>query len=187
MTVPVLAAKTAIAVLLLIAGGAKMADLPGFGAAIGLFVPARLPAGLAGQVTAAAAAIAATELAAGAVSLCWPAIGWINPVVLALACGFVVVAGLGYARHRGRPCRCFGALTRRAFGLRNIGQALLIAAAAALATRPVRPAQLQLGLTAHVLLLAAAFIVTAAAFTAARALLASDGRTLSEPQPGTAV
>ena len=40
MIISVLAAKTAIAVLLLIAGGAKMADLAGFGTAIRLFVPA---------------------------------------------------------------------------------------------------------------------------------------------------
>ena len=146
-----------------------------------------MPAGVADRVTAAAAAIAGTELAVGTISLGWPAIGWINLVVLALACGFAAVAGLGFARHRGRACRCFGALTRRAFGLRNIGQALLIAAAAALAARPVRRAEVQLGPAAHLLLLAAAIVVAGAAFTAARALLASDGAALAQPQPGTAV
>ncbi len=50
MIISVLAAKTAIAVLLLIAGGAKMADLAGFGSAIRLFVPASsaAPASLTG-------------------------------------------------------------------------------------------------------------------------------------------
>jgi hypothetical protein len=186
MTVVLFAAKTALAVLLLIAGGAKLADLAGFGAAIRIFVPAGLPAGIAGRVTAAAAAIAATELAAGAVSLCWPALRWMNLAVLALACAFAAVAILGYARHRGRPCRCFGALTRRELGLRNIAQALLILAVAVLATRPVPPGRLQLGLTAHLLLVAAASIVAAAAFTAAKALLASDGIPLAQARPGMA-
>ena len=46
------------------------------------------------------------------------------------------VAGIGYLRYRGRPCRCFGALTRRGFSARSVLQSLVILAAAALATRP---------------------------------------------------
>jgi len=187
MTVAVLGAKSAIAVLLLIAGGAKVADLRGFGAAIRLFVPAALLPRVAGQLTVAAAAVACAELATGAASLCWPAVGWLNLTVLALACGFAIVAGVGYVRHRGRPCRCYGALTRRSFGLRTVGQALVLVAAAVLATGSVRPADIQLGLAAHLLLLAAAGAVAAAAATAAKALLTSGPETVAEVRPGMAV
>jgi hypothetical protein len=167
-----LVAKAAIAVLLLAAGGAKFADLDGFAVAIRLFVPGRVPALVAG-VPIAAVAIAAAELLAGSVSLCWPAVGWANAFVLALACGFVVVAAVGYVRHRGQPCRCFGALTRRGFSARSVLQALLIAAAAVLAARPAGAAQVDLGLPAHLLLLAAGAMMAVAAGTAARALMAA--------------
>jgi hypothetical protein len=170
MTALVLAAKAALAVLLLAAGGAKLADLGGFAAAIRLFVPARAPAEVRALVPAAAAAVVAAELAAGTISLCWPAVAWANRAVLALACAFTVVAGLGYALHRGRPCRCFGALTRRAFSVRSILQSTVILAAAALAIRPAGQTPLSLGVTAHVLLLAAAGLMALAAHTAARAL-----------------
>jgi hypothetical protein len=169
MTALVLAAKAALAVLLLAAGGAKLADLGGFAAAIRLFVPARAPAEVRALVPAAAAAVVAAELAAGTFSLCW-AVAWANRAVLALACAFTVVAGLGYALHRGRPCRCFGALTRRAFSVRSILQSTVILAAAALAIRPAGQTPLSLGVTAHVLLLAAAGLMALAAHTAARAL-----------------
>ncbi|MGO8961624.1 MAG: MauE/DoxX family redox-associated membrane protein [Streptosporangiaceae bacterium] len=180
MVVVTLGAKAAVAVLLLVAGGAKLADVAGFAAAIQLFVPARVSPRLRTRLPAASAALALTELLTGAASLCLPADRWLNWLVLALACGFVVVATVGYARHRGRPCRCFGALTRRSFGVRTLGQALLIAVVAGLAVRPVRTAQLDLGLAAHLLLLAAASLVTLAAFTAARALASGNA------QPGMA-
>ena len=166
MTAVVLAAKASLAVLLLAAGSAKLADPAAFMAAVRLFVPPRalvlVPAGTAG--------IIAAELAAGAASLCWPSAAWVDLAVLALACGFTVVAGNGYARYRGRPCRCFGALTRRSFSARSLLQSVAILAAAVLATRPVGQAEITIGLTAHVLLLAAAALMALAAYTAARAL-----------------
>jgi len=171
VTALVLAAKAAIAVLLLASGGAKLADIGGFAAAIRLFVPGRAVARLPSALPAAAITIAATELIAGGASLCWPDVGWMNPVVLALGCGFAAVAGIGFVQHRGRPCHCFGALTRRGFSARTLLQALVIVAAAALACRRVHPAaQLQLGASMHVLLLAAAGLLAAAACTAAKAL-----------------
>lgn len=171
MTVLALVAKAAIAVILLAAGGAKLADVAGFAAAIRLFVPARAVARRPAALPAAAISIAAAELAAGGVSLCWPALRWVNLAVLTLACAFAAVAGLGYARHRGRPCHCFGALTRRGFSRRTLLQALVIVAAAALACQRVHPAaQLQLGAGMHVLLLAAAGLMAAAARSAAKAL-----------------
>ena len=180
MVVLALGAKAAIAVLLLVAGGAKLADPAGFAVAIRLFVPAGAPQRVLAGLPAVSAALALAELLTGAASLCWPAARWLNWLVLAFACGFVVAAVVGYARHRGRPCRCFGALTRRSFGVRTIGQALLIAAVAGLALRPARPGQLDLGLASHLLLFAAAGLLGLAAFTAARALAAGNA------QPGMA-
>jgi hypothetical protein len=170
MTGLVLAAKALLAVLLLAAGGAKLADPAGFMAAMRLFAPPRALT----LVPAGAAAIIAAELAAGTISLCWPSATWADLAVLALACGFTAVAGIGYARYRGRPCRCFGALTRRSFSARSLLQSIVILAAAVLATRPVGQAEVTLGLTAHVLLLAATALMALAAYTAARAL-ATEG------------
>ncbi len=174
MTVLILAAKAAVAVLLLAAGGAKLADPFGFAAAVRLFVPRRAPARVHALAPAAAAVVVATELICGAASLCWPSVAWANLAVLALACGFAVVAAVGYARYRGRPCRCFGALTRRSFSARSLVQSVLILAAAALATRPAGSGAVAVGLTAHLLLLAAASLLTLAACTAARALATSE-------------
>jgi hypothetical protein len=184
MTVAALGAKAAIAVVLLVSGGAKLAGLEGFAGAIRVFLPDRLPrswlAALPFVAAVFAAMIAAGELLIGLVSLCWPALGWVNVVVLVLACAFTAVAVAGYARRRGQPCHCFGALTRRGFGPRTLVQALLITGAAVLATRPASPAQLQIGLSAHLLLLTGAGLTAVAAYTAAGALAA--GRT----GPGTA-
>jgi hypothetical protein len=172
MTALVLAVKAGLAVLLLAAGGAKLADLDGFGTAIGIFLPGHVPAGIAGRVKTAAAAVAVTEVAAGAISLGWPAARWANVLVLVLACGFTVVAAVGYGRHRGRPCRCFGALTRRGFSRRTLLQAVLITVAAVVAASGVHSAAVSLGLAAHLLLLAAAGLMALAAATAARAMMA---------------
>ena len=184
MTITVFGAKAAVAVVLLVAGGAKLADLDGFAAAIDLFLPGRLlhASGLRRRLLpAAAAAIAASELLLGAVSLCWPGAVWVNLAVLALACGFTAVAAIGYAAHRGQSCRCFGALSRREFGPRALAQALLVTAAACLAIRPVAATQLQLGLAAHLLLLVAACVTALAAYAAAGALLLSGGTTPQIP------
>jgi hypothetical protein len=93
-------------------------------------------------------------------------------VVLALSCSFAVVAGFGYARHRGRPCHCFGALSKRGFGLASLLRAVAILAVAAAACVPVRPApQLHFALAFHLLLLAGAVFVAAVAAAAAKVLL----------------
>jgi hypothetical protein len=164
-----LAAKAAVAVVLLASGGAKLADLAGFASTIRLFTPARaLPLTLA-----AAVAISAAEVLSGAVSLCWPGLGWVNFAVLGLSGGFAIVAAVGYARHRGRPCQCFGALSRSGFGLPSLLRALAITAAATVACVPARPApQLHFAIAFHLLLLAGAVLMAAAAAAAAKALLA---------------
>jgi hypothetical protein len=168
----VLAAKAAVAVLLLASGGAKLADLGGFAGTIRLFVPARSPAIVLAAAHFAAGPIAGAELLAGAVSLCWPALAWVNLMVLALSCSFAVVAAFGYARHRDRPCHCFGALSRRGFGLASLLRAVAILAVAGVALLAVRPApQLHFALAFHLLLLAGAVLMAAAAAAAAKALL----------------
>ncbi len=169
MDVAALSAKAALAVMLLIAGSAKLADLAGFAAAVRLMLSLRVPRA---AVRAAAPGIAVAELALGAASLSLPAVGWINPVVFAAACGFVVVSGAGYAFHRGRSCRCFGALSNRRFDAAGIVRNAAIAAAAAVAMSGagVRPVMVEIGATAQALLLAAGAVVALAAFSAARAL-----------------
>ena len=174
MTVLVLAAKAMVAVLLLAAGGAKLANPAGFAAAVRLFAPPRAPSFVRGHVRAAATAVIGVELACGAVSLCWPSATWANLAVLALACGFTVVAAIGYARFRGRPCRCFGALTRRGFSVRSLVQSLVVLAAAIVATRPTSHATVAVGLTAHLLLLAVAGLLAITACTAARSLATQE-------------
>jgi hypothetical protein len=174
MTVLVLAAKAMIAVLLIAAGGAKLADPAGFATAVRLFVPPRAPSFVRAHVQAAAAAVIGAELACGAVSLCWPSAAWANLVVLVLACGFTVVAAIGYARFRSRPCRCFGALTRRNFSMRSLVQSLVVLAAAIVATRPASHSAVAVGLTAHLLLLAAAGLLAVAACTAAKSLATQE-------------
>jgi hypothetical protein len=174
MTVLILGAKAMVAVLLLAAGGAKLADPAGFAAAVRLFVPPRAPSFVRAHAQAAAAAVIAAELACGAVSLCWPSAAWTNLAVLMLACGFTGVAAIGYARFRGRPCRCFGALTRRNFSVRSFVQSLVVLAAAIVATRPASHSAVAVGLTAHLLLLAAAGLLTIAASTAARSLATQE-------------
>jgi hypothetical protein len=172
VTVLVLAAKAVVAVLLLASGGAKLADLAGFAGTIRLFAPGGASAPVLAAAHYAAVTIAAAELLAGAVSLCWPSLAWVNLAVLALTCGFAVVAGFGYARHRGRPCHCFGALTRSGFGLASLLRAAAILIAAAIACVPLRPApQLHFALALHLLLLAGAVLMAAAATAAAKALL----------------
>lgn len=169
--IAVLACKASIAVLLLAAGGAKLADLAGFAATVRLFVP--------GRAWALAAVIAAGEIGAGAASLSLPAVGWLNQAVFVICCGFLVVWAVGYARHAGRPCRCFGALSKRGFTLAGIGRAAGLTVAAFAATASVPGVAIRLSLLTRLGLLAGAALVAAAAFSAAA--VAGAGR---EPGAG---
>lgn len=169
MDVLVLGAKAALAVMLLVAGGAKLADLTGFAAVVRLFVPVR---GLAPAYRYLATAVALAEIILGAASLSFPAVEWINLVVLAAGCAIAAVSVIGFARHRGKACRCFGPLSRRKFDLPGIVRGVLIAAFAAVATVGVSASAVRLGVLAQMLLLAAAAALLAVSFTAARALAA---------------
>lgn len=166
MGVVALGCKAAVAVLLVAAGGAKLADLPGFAATVRLFWPTRIRHGWARQI---AATIAIAELALGAASLSSPRARWLNLAVLALSAGFVVVAAIGYRWHRGRSCRCFGALSGRGFSRAGIGRPCLIALAAAVATVPASSAFTHVGLPGRLGLLAGALLVALAASSAASA------------------
>jgi hypothetical protein len=166
----VLAAKSAIAVMLLVAGGAKLADLSGFAATLRLFIPRPLEVS---SIRTWAGVIVLAELALGTASLSAPGASWLNPVVFALCCAFAIVSATGYALFRGRSCQCFGALSRRRFDLSGLARSAVVAGLAALAMSGVEPAKLRLGAPATGLLLCGAALVALAAFTAARALDAS--------------
>ena len=136
----VFGAKTSIAVLLVAAGGAKLADVRGFAASVAQFVPAAAT----GQVgPLIAGAIAAGESGAGAASLAAPGTGWLNELVLVICCGFLGVWAVGYARYRGRPCRCFGALSQRRFTAAGIVRAVSLVGLAGVAMIPVPALSLQ--------------------------------------------
>jgi hypothetical protein len=166
-------AKAGLAVLLLVAGAAKLAGLDGFAATVRLFVPAGLRRRPRWLPRLIALTVALGELGLGGASLAAPAAGWLNLAVLAAGGGFVVVSVIGYARHRGRSCRCFGALSRRRFDRAGIGRALIIAAVAAVPLAGLPASAVRLTPADRGLLLAAAFVLAAGAFTAARVLAAS--------------
>ncbi len=180
MTAAILGAKAVLAVLLLVAGGAKLADRPGFAASVRLFVPPRLAgaASVRPLLRWTALAVALGELALGGASLAAPALGWLNPAIFGAGCAFVAVSAAGFAFHRGRSCRCFGALSSRRFDLAGLGRSVVIAVVAAVAMTAVPAASVRLGLGDRGLLLAAAGLLAGVAFTAARGLAAS-GDTLS--------
>jgi hypothetical protein len=173
-----LTAKVIVAVMLLVAGGAKLADVTGFAAAVRLLIPVRMP-GVVGRVIALGVAVA--EVALGLASLSSPATGWLNTVVLGAACGFVAVSVWGYVFHRGHSCRCFGALSRRKFDALGIARALAIAAAAALATAGLPRAMVEITAADQVLLLLTAALTSLAAFSAARALGTASSLGLEGP------
>jgi len=175
MDVLILCAKTAVACLLIVAGGAKLSDPASFASTVRLFIPFRVPWP---WLSAIAVAVSLGELAAGLASLTLPAITALNAVVFAIACAFVAVSAVGYAFHRGRSCRCFGALSQRKFDAAGLLRSVVIAGIAAVALPHVGAPALRLDATARVLLLAAGGLLAVAAFTAARAR--GTGR---EPEP----
>jgi hypothetical protein len=171
----VLCAKTALACLLIVAGGAKLSDPAGFASTVRVFIPFRVAWP---WLSALAVGVSLGELAVGLASLTLPAITALNALVFAIACAFVAVSAMGYAFHRGRSCRCFGLLSQRRFDAAGVLRSAVVAGIAAVALAHVSAAALQLDATALVLLFATAGLLTVAAFTAARAR--SAGR---EPEP----
>jgi hypothetical protein len=172
----ILAAKGGLAVMLLVAGGAKVSDVRGLSATVRLFLPTRAPRGLS---RATAYAIVALELALGLTSLVLPAERWPNVVMIALGCGFAVASICGFAFHRGRSCSCFGALSGRRFDVTAILRSLVITAAAVVALGHVPAGEVNLSFGQHVLVLAAGTLLVFVSATASRALAAA-----AESRPG---
>lgn len=167
MDVLILGAKSVVAVMLLIAGGAKLADVAGFAATIRLFLPWQPPRAV---VRGLAVSVAAAEFLLGAASLSSPSARWLNPVIFAVTLLFVAIAAVGYAFYRGRSCRCFGALSQRKFDALGVLRGGAIAAVAAVAMSGVPSAAVQVGATERALLAVAAMLLALAALAAARSL-----------------
>jgi hypothetical protein len=169
-----LGAKAALAVMLVLAGAAKFADLGGFGSTVRLFLPPAIGARnwSARAIGVIAAGVAGGELILGGASLSSPAVAWLNLAVFGATCAFVVVSGAGYAFHRGRSCSCFGGLSHRRFDRAGILRAVVIAGVAGLGTAAVPGPSTRLDLTDRFLLLAAAALLAGVAVSAARGLAA---------------
>jgi hypothetical protein len=165
--IAVLSCKAVISVLLLAAGGAKLADLPGFASTVRLFVPWAAPRRWSLPL---AAGIAAGELAAGAASLSVPQARWPNIVVLASCVAFLATWSIGYVRHRGRSCRCFGALSTRGFNRAGLARTAVLVLAALAAATPVPVLAVHLGLGGQLALLAGGALVACATYSAAVAV-----------------
>lgn len=171
MTDLILAAKAGLAVMLIVAGGAKLSDLASFTATVRLFVPRRRA--YRSVVRATTLGIVLAELLLGVASLSFPAQTWINASIFGVTCGFVVVSAYGFAFHRGRSCTCFGALSGRRFDRAGIVRSTAIAAIGALTLLAVTPGAVDVGLALRLLLLAAALLLSLVSMTAARALALS--------------
>jgi hypothetical protein len=176
MDIVVLAIKAALALMLLVAGSAKLADVRGFAVSVQLFVPRHAP-GFVLPGIALCAGLA--ELLLGAASFAFPALSWVNVGVLVAGCVFVLLSAAGYLFHRGIPCSCFGRLSPHVFDALTLARSLGIAAlAAVVAVSTVSAQATRITVVAHVLLLATATVLSAAAATAARTLAA-----LAEARP----
>ncbi|HVB44031.1 MAG TPA: MauE/DoxX family redox-associated membrane protein [Streptosporangiaceae bacterium] len=173
-----LGCKALIAVLLLVAGGAKLADLPGFTVSVRLFAPRRTGPRIA---RAAATCIAGGEIAAGAVSLSSPRLGWLNLVVLGICGGFFVVSVVGYVRYPHRSCRCFGALSRHSFARPAIARAAGLTIAALLATARAGGPAVQVGPAGRLATLLVGLLVAVAALSAAAAIGAGSDPAAARP------
>ena len=92
MDVLVLCAKTALACLLIVAGGAKLSDPASFASTVRLFIPFRVAWP---WLSAIAVGVSLGELAVGLASLTLPAITALNALVFAIACAFVAVSAIG--------------------------------------------------------------------------------------------
>jgi hypothetical protein len=174
--IAVLGCKSVIAVLLLAAGGAKLADRPGFASTVRLFGPSRFSRSSRASLLLASA-IAAGELAAGALSLSVPQLRWPNFVVVVICVAFLGTWTFGFSRHRGRSCHCFGALSGRGFDRAGIARSAVLLLAALAASAPVPAQATQLGPGGQLALLAGGALIAVAAYSAAAAAGRGPART----------
>jgi hypothetical protein len=162
----VLAAESGLALMLVVAGSAKFAGISGFAASVKLFVPLQSSPRVIERI---AIGVATFELALGTASLAFPSVAVINLMVLATACAFLAVSSLGYIRHRGKSCLCFGQLSKRAFDAAAVLRSLLIVGlAASVALIAVSQSAIELATADHLLLLGGILVVAGATYTAAR-------------------
>lgn len=163
----ILAAKSGLAIMLLVAAGAKLSDLAGFIRTVRMLGPLWLPRAVVGGATLS---VVLVEVALGTASLCSPAVWWLNPAVFVLACGFVGISAFGYRFHRGRSCSCFGMLSARKYDRGGIVRSIATAAVAAVAMQSVPSGYVHVETTERVLLLAFALFFVFLSRTAARGL-----------------
>lgn len=172
MDVFVLTLKVSLALMLLSAGVAKLADFSNFTLTVRLFLPRDTPElaarGVAGLVILAEAAV-------GAISFVVPFVRGIDVGVFTITCLFVIVAIFGYLFRRGAACRCFGQLSRRSFDLKAIARAVAICCfAAVVATNAASLSAETLSTTVRVLTALTAVMIALAVYTASRVLVAMN-------------
>jgi hypothetical protein len=168
-----LTGKALLAAMLIVAGGAKLADLASFTSVIRLFLTFHIPRRIAFWI---AGGVAIAELALGLASVSSPAVDSANVLVFALACAFSLTSIMGYVFHRGQSCRCFGALSARQFDVMGVLRSIAIAGVAAFAMADTNSSLVRVGLAGRFLLLLGGAVLAVAAFTAARSL--AQGRKL---------
>ena len=121
--------RAGLGITLLLAGIGKVAIRPEFTASAARFLPgpARRHAGQA------AVAVIAVEITAGLATLLIVGSAFLDGIDVALFAALLAVSLIGYWRHRGTPCRCFGALGKGEFNRRTIARnALLVLGAVSL-------------------------------------------------------
>lgn len=152
--------------MLIVAGSAKFAGVSSFAATVKLFMPIQ---GSPRALERIAVGVATFELVLGSASLTFPSVAFINILVLATGCGFLTVSSLGYFRHRGKSCLCFGQLSNRVFDVAGLMRSLaIVGLAASVALIATSPKATQLTTADHLLLLAGSAVVAVATYTAAR-------------------
>jgi hypothetical protein len=150
MDIVILAIKAALALTLLVAGSAKLADVRGFAATVHLFAPRRT---VGSALRGIALCTGLAELLLGTVSFSFPALAWVNVAVLSAGCVFVALSAAGYLFHRGVPCNCFGRLSPRVFDASGLARSLGIAAlAAVVAVSNQAPHATRVPVAAHALM-----------------------------------
>ena len=98
-----------------------------------------------------------------------PQARWPNLVVLVVCVAFLITWSIGYVRHRGRSCRCFGALSARGFDRAGVVRAAVLVLAALAAVAPVPVLSVQLGLGGQLALLAGGALIAGSTYSAAAA------------------
>lgn len=174
MSVAPLAVKAFLALVLLLAGAAKLADRRDVASTVGLFLPTATPGRL---VVAIATASGLVELGTGGASLVFPEARAVDLVVLGLTCAFVATSVSGHALHPGATCNCFGRLSGRTFGVAGIVRSVALAGLALLVVN-FMPGSGDVRATTPsvILLVVGSGLVACATFTAAANLATASTR-----------